>query len=116
MKEATRVITLHITLHLSNIFPDLDLLLSLKMNTGLPENRNETPNLKSVGPNPDLAYLYMAWFRSASWQSLVFSPVKMERMLSHQSQGYWLFMSRCQKVAFQKAAKPNLQGNHEAFQ
>ena len=71
MKEATRVITLHITLHQSNIFPDLELLLSgfaiaFKVSTRLPENRNRTANLKSVGPNQGLDYLFTTQYKSAN--------------------------------------------------
>lgn len=64
IKELTRVITtLHIIFHQNNVFSDLDLLLSefaiiFKKNNGLPENRNKTPNLKSVEPNQGLDYLY----------------------------------------------------------
>lgn len=71
MNEATRVISLHITLHRSNIFPDLELLLpgftiAVKVSTGLAENRNRTPNLISVGPNQGLDYLFMTQYKSAS--------------------------------------------------
>lgn len=46
MKEATRVITLHITLYLS-IFPDL--ICCCPQDEHWTLKGNETPNLKSVG-------------------------------------------------------------------